>query len=922
MTVHERFRSIVSRRPTWVAGFWFVLAAVVGLTAPSLSKLSAEGQARVLGPDAESRRAAKLVEHAWPEQSYGSLAVAAIFRPEGLTPEDFKYYHQLSRRFASEEHPRGVLRVLGPESVPEVAARMISKDGTVALLAIPLARPFVSPITQSSVNWLQRQSTRPDFTPPYGLQVSWTGDAVIGRDYMKGIQTSLDRAAIATVILLLIVLLSVYRSLLLSLVPLVTIGISLLISRGLLAWLDVLGWETSPLVELFLVAVLFGSGTDFCLFLSWRFAENWNPVDPAEAMRKTLRTSSLALLTTAGTVIVGLSLMGTTKFKLFSTTGPSVALGLALTLAATLSLTPALLVLLARVRPQAFEGLTRPSSRVWERFGRLAMARPALSWAIAMMLMTPFALVALKANMVQDILSELPRNTRSAEAFEVLSTKFDPGVFSPLTVVLQSEQDLHSSEGLALIDDLSRFLGRQRNLTEVRSATQPLGSPALFARARIDSRLGAVKNGFGAIAEGATKLQKGLNEGAIKLRAAVWIEEKTGLSITGTPVSVTTDPEARPASFPVAAPHTLPNLPSSRDAIVAGFRRASSALLHTGIAGALVASELPSQAPNRQDAPPHSADDPRTRLIDELFHAADGAGEIVAGAGRASREVGAILTDPVGRRALDRLLIDERTVKENPELNRSFATYITPDGHSARIDLTQADRVFSAGAMDQVVTLRRRLNEFLADNDTFKVTARIAGSNADSADIRMLTRADQLQSWFVIPIGVFLVLLVALRDPIACVNLVATMLLTYLFALGATYLVFVVGLGAEGLDWKVPYFLFVLLVAVGVDYNVFLMTRLHEEASSWGLRTGIVRAIGQTGGLITSAAAITACSFASFLSSPLGSLRQLGFALVVGISVDALLVRPLLVPCGHWLLTHRRGGVCPIKHVETSLTPV
>jgi RND superfamily putative drug exporter len=133
------------------------------------------------------------------------------------------------------------------------------------------------------------------------------------------------------------------------------------------------------------------------------------------------------------------------------------------------------------------------------------------------------------------------------------------------------------------------------------------------------------------------------------------------------------------------------------------------------------------------------------------------------------------------------------------------------------------------------------------------------------------------------------------------------MLLTYAFALGTTHLVFVTILGAEGIDWKVPYFLFVLLVAVGVDYNVFLMDRVRQETEGRGIRSGIIRAVGQTGGLITSAAAITACSFASFLSSPLGSLRQLGFALVVGITVDAVLVRPLLVPCGHWLLS-RRGA--------------
>jgi RND superfamily putative drug exporter len=266
-----------------------------------------------------------------------------------------------------------------------------------------------------------------------------------------------------------------------------------------------------------------------------------------------------------------------------------------------------------------------------------------------------------------------------------------------------------------------------------------------------------------------------------------------------------------------------------------------------------------------------------------------------------------ILQDPVGRRALDRLLINAETVRDHPELERGFAAYISPDGRHARIDLVQADRVFSHGAMDAVGTLRRRLGEFLGEFQGMQVRASIAGSNAESADIRALTESDQRQSWVLVPLGVFLVLVLALRDPVSALNLVGTMVLTYAFALGATHLVFVTALGADGLDWKVPYFLFVLLVAVGVDYNVFLMTRLREESDQLGLRLGIVRAIAQTGGLISSAAAITACSFASFLFSPLGSLRQLGFALVVGIAFDALLVRPLLVPCGHWLLNRGRA---------------
>jgi RND superfamily putative drug exporter len=310
-------------------------------------------------------------------------------------------------------------------------------------------------------------------------------------------------------------------------------------------------------------------------------------------------------------------------------------------------------------------------------------------------------------------------------------------------------------------------------------------------------------------------------------------------------------------------------------------------------------------------------------MIHELSRAAEGAGEIANGARRAGQEVAEILQDPVGRHALDRLLVTPRTIQEHPDLRKSFAAYISPNGRTARIDVIQDERMNSEAAMDQVVDLRRRLGEYLGDSRWLKVKASFTGANADSADVRALTRSDQIRTWFIVPTGVFVILLIALRDPFACLNLVATMLLTYAFALGVTHFVFVDLLGDEGLDWKVPYFLFVLLVAVGVDYNVFLMARLQEEARRYGLYDGIRRAVAATGGLITSAAAITACSFASLMLSPLSSLRQLGFALVVGVTVDAVLVRPVLVPCGHWLMkgwTDRAQGhaLVPPEEVVTA----
>ncbi len=866
---------LATRHPSWVVAAWFALAAIVLATAPDLTRLAAEGQAKLLPRDSESVRAAEVIRQTWPDQSYESLAVVALFRKSGLISADHQFARKLATGF-DEKAGRSpdVLRVLGPNSPPEIAERLISKDRTYELVAVPLNGSFVSPNTKTIVAWMEAKAAAIG-PPPAGLEVLWTGDAVIGRDYMHLVQQSLDRAALATVFLLLAVLLAVYRSLLLAVIPLVTIGVALAISRGVLGWMASLGWEISPLVELFLIVLLFGCGTDFCLFLSWRFGEYFDASNPANSMREALKRSWEPIVTSAGTVIVGLSLMGTTRFKLFSSTGPSVAIGLAITVVICLTLTPALLVLLATFRPGSFAGLTKPSSGFWDNIGHRVLARPVRTWLATVLVLGPIGAIGLTTTFVQDTLTEMPQTTASVQYLYRITKAFGPGRVAPLYVVIRGIEDFRNSTGLALIDDVSRFL-TQKRIVEVRSATQPLGSRAPLARARLESRLEEVDEGFHKLSEGAAKLRDGLALGASRLQAALRLEKITGIPFTGAP-----PPEAK-----------------AREEVGSGLRQAAAALF--GV-------KKPDPSPRPNSPPPPKAEDPRQEMVKQLFSAVQGAAQIAEGSSRAHQEIAKILADPVGQRALNRLLITPGDLKDHPELLRSFAAYISPDGKLARFDVEQAERMFSAEAMQQTLDLRRRLREYLAEHEGVEdASLGVAGPNAESADIWALTREDQIKTWIIVPLGVFLVLMFTLRDFWACVNLVLTMLMTYAFALGATHLVFVTILGADGLDWKVPYFLFVLLVAVGVDYNIFLMTRLREETHTLGLKAGINRAIAQTGGLISSAAAITAASFASFLTSPLGSLRQLGFALVIGIFVDAVVVRPVLVPIGHWLI-HRRA---------------
>jgi RND superfamily putative drug exporter len=161
-----------------------------------------------------------------------------------------------------------------------------------------------------------------------------------------------------------------------------------------------------------------------------------------------------------------------------------------------------------------------------------------------------------------------------------------------------------------------------------------------------------------------------------------------------------------------------------------------------------------------------------------------------------------------------------------------------------------------------------------------------------------------------VPAVVFVLLLLVLRRVAISVYLVLSVLLSYFATLGVTLVVF--GLthwgGYAGLDWKVPIFLFTILVAVGEDYNIFLMTRIQEEMERHGPLRGITEALHRTGRIISSCGFIMAGTFATLLSGSVLAMRELGFALAFGILLDTLVVRPILVPAFLILLHSGRLG--------------
>lgn len=198
-----------------------------------------------------------------------------------------------------------------------------------------------------------------------------------------------------------------------------------------------------------------------------------------------------------------------------------------------------------------------------------------------------------------------------------------------------------------------------------------------------------------------------------------------------------------------------------------------------------------------------------------------------------------------------------------------------------------------------VITSLRRHVDAASDQ------ALVGGFTAIDLDIQEASARDNRVIIPLVLLVILLVLMLLLRSIVAPLMLVATVVLSFLATLGACALVFDHVLGFPGADTAFPLFAFVFLVALGIDYNIFLMTRVREESLTRGTRIGVLRGLTVTGGVITSAGIVLAATFTVLGVLPLVFLAELGFAVAFGVLLDTLIVRSLLVPALTVLLGDR-----------------
>jgi putative drug exporter of the RND superfamily len=241
------------------------------------------------------------------------------------------------------------------------------------------------------------------------------------------------------------------------------------------------------------------------------------------------------------------------------------------------------------------------------------------------------------------------------------------------------------------------------------------------------------------------------------------------------------------------------------------------------------------------------------------------------------------------------------------------------DGALGKIDVTFSDDPSSAEALARVETLRDRLRDLPG--------GAVALVGAGSAIQEDLNDASERDLRVIVPIALLVIAIILgilLQAIVAPIVLIATVMASFLGTLGLSVFFFIEVQGSAGVDASLPTFAFIFLVALGVDYTIFLMSRVREEARTHGTREGVLRALSATGPVITSAGVILAGTFAVLMTLPVTFAFNIGFMVAVGILLDTFVVRTIMVPAAvellgdrvWWPSTARGGGHALREHAE------
>lgn len=499
-----------------VIAAWVVAVAALVWASPDMGELVREKGQITVPEGYSSSIAEEILEEAMSDGSQ----VALVFHEEtGLDDEDLAHIQNAIQQLKKNQEALGITSITTHFDEAELKDQFVAEDGKTILVALD-----VETGDRDRLDVRDRLYEAIHETP---VAHYYTGSWMIEEDVVVSAQEGLNRTLGITIIFILVVLVVVFRSLVAPIIPLVTVGVSYIASESIVAFLvDGVNFPLSTFTQIFLVAVLFGIGTDYCILLLSRFKEevaNQGALFPA--IVETYRTAGKTVFYSALAVMVGFGAIGLSTFKLYQSAA-AVAIGVAILLLALFSIVPFFMALFGkRLFWPSKRALEHRENELWGKAGKFSLARPFVTLLFIALIVTPF-LLTYNGDLSYNSLDEIGDSYDSVKAFNIISDSFGPGESLPAKIVIKHDSPWDTSAGLAAIEKISREVEKVDGIESVRSATRPTGDE--LEELKVAHQAEVLDEGLEEGNQGLAQIRDGLQEASTSLaEAAPEMEQAT-----------------------------------------------------------------------------------------------------------------------------------------------------------------------------------------------------------------------------------------------------------------------------------------------------------------------------------------------------------------------------------------------------------
>lgn len=897
------------RRLAWpLVIFWLLLTVGLNVLVPPIESVARENAVTMSPPDAPSMIAAKHIGATFEEFDSDAMVMLVLEGESELGPEAHRYYDSvIAKLVADREHVQHVADLWGD---PITAAGVQSTDGKAAYAQINTAGDQGSTLGNESVDAVRQIVA--SVPPPDGVKAYVTGQAALTTDMNEAADKSMLKMMGVTGLVIIVMLAIVYRSAATVALALAMVGFEMGSARGLVALLGhhgLLGFSTFVVAMLSSLAI--AAGTDYAIFLIGRYHEARNAGEDPETAWYSMFRGTWHVILGSGLTIAGASLcLHFARLSYFKALGIPSALGLLVVIAGALTVGPAIVAIASRrglLEPKRAEG------RGWRRIGTANVRWPGAVF-VAALLVTLAGMLAVPGMKISfNDRHYIPANLPANVGYDAAERHFSAARMNPDVLMVESDHDLRNPADMIILDRIAKNMFRTRGVERVQSITRPLGSPIDHTSIPFQISMQAVP-----VQENLQFMTDRLSDmvtmsddlGAtvdsmVRLRGLVTqLNSTTGkMSVDMTAVTATVD-EIRDhiADFDdVVRPirnyfyweqHCL-NIPAC-DAIRSVFDAYDgmdkfSEDMRPLLADMAEVNTLMPQLVEQFDPMIAVARSMQASLL-TMHSSFSGLVTQMARMTDTASEMG---------RAFDASKSDDYfylppEAFDNADFQKGLKLFLSPDGTAARFIVTYDADPATPEGIAIVEPMLAAAHDAVKGTPLTGAKFYLTGTAAVYKDIQVGSTYDILIVGAAAVTLIFIVMLLITRALVASAVIVGTVLLSLSAAFGLTVVVWQHILGLQ-LNWIAPVFGVIILLAVGSDYNLLLVSRFQEEIGA-GIKTGIIRSIGGTGSVVTAAGLVFAFTMMSMAASDLYSIGQAGSTIGLGLLFDTLIVRSFLTP--------------------------